>query len=86
MKPSILLMIVPVVLFFLLAPGFITIPAAQKYNSKGEPEMKDNKPVTSYFHMKPHMFTQILVHTAVFALIWVGSVYLLNNQYCLVSY
>lgn len=80
MKPSIMLMIVPVVLFFLLAPGFITIPSAVTYNKDGTAQAK------KYFHMKPQMLTQVLVHTLVFAVVWVGSVFLLNNQYCLVTY
>lgn len=73
MRPSIALMIAPIVLFIIVFPTFLTIPPYE-----GDKQV---------FHFKkPLMWKQFLVHLVVFSLLYIGILFLLNSQYMLVSY
>lgn len=66
------LILIPVVLFFFLAPGFLTVPKI------------DDKYVHSPANMKTNWKTWI-VHTGIFTLLWLIFVFILNRKWCVAT-
>ena len=77
MTPSIALYITPIVLFMILFPMFITLPAASDDGSQNK----------KFFHFKkPIMYKQWIVHTIIFAVIYIVILNYLNGNFNLLKF